>query len=97
MIINWILIVQFSFSEALANINTTTPSFPPYSAHAAFAPVSGRAGGIGATVAPHSLHSSVRSWDFKAPNSYPSPPCEDSFMSWDPSRRSTDWAQPSGL
>ncbi|KAI0699555.1 hypothetical protein BC835DRAFT_538584 [Cytidiella melzeri] len=90
-------------SEALANVNTTTPTFNPFGPHhATYAPslpstASGRTGGMTATVAPHSLHASVRSWDFKSASSYPSPPCEDSFMSWDPSRRSNDWPQSSGL
>ncbi|KAI0093057.1 hypothetical protein BDY19DRAFT_405215 [Irpex rosettiformis] len=89
-------------SEALANVNTTTPTFSPFGPQSNFAPPlpqasASRQNNVAVTVAPHSLHASVRSWDFKSTNSYPSPPCEDSFMSWEPSRRSSDWAQSSGL
>ncbi|KAI0342114.1 hypothetical protein BDW22DRAFT_1429612 [Trametopsis cervina] len=90
-------------SEALANVNTTTPTFTSYAPphHSTFAtPLqnpSGRAANIGATISPHSLHGGVRPWDFKASASYPSPPCEDTFMSWDPSRRSSEWVATSGL
>ncbi|KAI0663599.1 hypothetical protein C8Q70DRAFT_368847 [Cubamyces menziesii] len=44
--------------------------------------------------APHALQS-PRAWDFKSaqPQSYPSPPWDDSFMSWEPLRQSSEWPQ----
>lgn len=51
-------------------------------------------GGPGpANVPSISAHSgnSLRSWDLHPPNSYPSPPGDDAFMSWEPPRRPADW------
>ncbi|KAI0753946.1 hypothetical protein BC629DRAFT_1554409 [Irpex lacteus] len=55
----------------------THPNFPPSLPATAS---TARPNNIPGTVAPHSLHASVRL-----------------LMSWEPSRRSTDWAQSSGL
>ncbi|KAI0355568.1 hypothetical protein OH77DRAFT_296569 [Trametes cingulata] len=42
---------------------------------------------------------SPRAWDFKHAHaqSYPSPPWDDSFMSWEPLRQPADWSQGAGL
>ncbi|OSD06775.1 hypothetical protein PYCCODRAFT_1359511 [Trametes coccinea BRFM310] len=44
--------------------------------------------------AQHALQS-PRAWDFKQaqPQSYPSPPWDDSFMSWEPLRQPPEWPQ----
>ncbi|KAI0630263.1 hypothetical protein C8Q77DRAFT_1160618 [Trametes polyzona] len=49
--------------------------------------------GAPATLAPGALQS-PRAWDFK---SYPSPPWDDSFMSWEPLRQPSEWPQGAGL
>ncbi|KAH8080262.1 hypothetical protein BXZ70DRAFT_640837 [Cristinia sonorae] len=84
-------------TEALANINIPSAIYSPYGA--ADSPMlvpnvmsyppslrspggsDGRPTHIG-SISPQSLHSS-RPWDPK-PSSYPTPPGEDSFMSWEP-------------
>ncbi|TFK90581.1 hypothetical protein K466DRAFT_583618 [Polyporus arcularius HHB13444] len=45
-----------------------------------------------ASLAPQALQS-PRAWDFKPtqPSAYPSPPWEDSFMSWEPIRHQPEW------
>ncbi|KAI8993109.1 hypothetical protein BD414DRAFT_412762 [Trametes punicea] len=46
------------------------------------------------SLAPHALQS-PRAWDFKQgqAQSYPSPPWDDSFMSWEPLRQPSEWPQ----
>ncbi|THH30783.1 hypothetical protein EUX98_g3406 [Antrodiella citrinella] len=82
-------------TEALANINIPSAIYSPYAA--ADSPISvpgmgypslrspgasdGRPSHLGG-VSPQSLHN-TRPWDSK-PSSYPTPPGEDCFMSWEP-------------
>ncbi|TCD69807.1 hypothetical protein EIP91_006120 [Steccherinum ochraceum] len=86
-------------TEALANINIPSAIYSPYAATDSPLSVppsmmvpypsplrsptgsEGRSSQLGG-ISPQSLHSS-RPWDPK-PSSYPSPPGEDSFMSWEP-------------
>ncbi|RPD74194.1 hypothetical protein L226DRAFT_509362 [Lentinus tigrinus ALCF2SS1-7] len=51
-----------------------------------------------ASLAPQAIQS-PRAWDFKhtQPSAYPSPPWEDSFMSWEPIRHQPEWPKSSGL
>ncbi|CDO74454.1 hypothetical protein BN946_scf184979.g9 [Trametes cinnabarina] len=92
-------------TTALGNIVTppeplfSHPPTPPYPRNAAY----GRLGQPGV----HPSHSgpmqsqtqqtlqSPRAWDFKQgqPQSYPSPPWDDSFMSWEPLRQPPEWPQ----
>ncbi|KAI0789138.1 hypothetical protein C8Q75DRAFT_174060 [Abortiporus biennis] len=76
-------------SEALGNINTSYST----STSAAMCQPSYRTTPA-ATISPQSLHG-VRPWDFKT-SAYPSPPSDDSFMSWEPTphRLSEHWPQP---
>ncbi|KAI0819982.1 hypothetical protein BC628DRAFT_1413377 [Trametes gibbosa] len=91
-------------TTALGNILTppepasSQPRTPPLPAPGAF----GRAAYTGerhpqnapaAALAPGALQS-PRAWDFK---SYPSPPWDDSFMSWEPLRQPSEWSQGAGL
>ena len=87
-------------SEVLGNVNSTTSALSTYggvavpntSAFAMQNPMASRAQVLSGTISPQSLHSNSRqAWEYKAP-SYPTPPSEDSFMSWEPHRRSTEWS-----
>ncbi|GJE95473.1 Zn(II)2Cys6 transcription factor [Phanerochaete sordida] len=79
-------------TEVLANANSPLAAFQPYQSHPAYA-----APAAHATVSPHALQLNTRPWEYKASAAYPSPPCEDAFMSWEPTRRPTDWPQPPGM
>lgn len=88
-------------SEILANISTPVTSYPTFNQHQPpmSYPASSRPGtnalSMEPTVSPQALHG-VRPWDFRGQsqsNSYPSPPSEDSFMSWEPVSRRPDWPQ----
>ncbi|KAI0675212.1 hypothetical protein C8Q78DRAFT_964694 [Trametes maxima] len=74
------------------------PRTPPLPANALFGrtayPGSHPPNASTASIPPQALHS-PRSWDFKhnQPQSYPSPPWDDSFMSWEPLRQPTEWPQ----
>lgn len=88
-------------TEALANVASPMLAFQPYQSHPAFpaapSPIGGSAQPMHATVSPQSLHPSMRPWEYKTSSAYPSPPCEDAFMSWEPTRRPTEWSQPPGI
>lgn len=100
----WIVMliaVLYITSEALANVNSPVVTFPPYHSHPSFSAAGpsqiGRGQAMNATVSPQSLHPNMRSWEYRSSSAYPSPPREDSFMSWEPTRRSTEWSQSPGL
>ncbi|KAL1939901.1 hypothetical protein VTO73DRAFT_9601 [Trametes versicolor] len=74
------------------------PRTPPLPVPGAFgrAPYTGERhsqNGAAVALAPGPLQS-PRAWDFK---SYPSPPWDDSFMSWEPLRQPSEWSQGAGL
>ncbi|KAI0070180.1 hypothetical protein K474DRAFT_1609180 [Panus rudis PR-1116 ss-1] len=91
-------------TETLTNLNAPMPSFSSYP-HEQPVPTVGpncpfpyhsRAGSQQSlpainTISPQALQG-VRNWDYRS-SSYPSPPCEDSFMSWEPSSRRPEWPQ----
>ncbi|KAK7692747.1 hypothetical protein QCA50_004380 [Cerrena zonata] len=88
-------------TEILANISSPVASYPTFSQHqhqpqmsyAASSRSSANALTMEPTVSPQALQG-VRPWDFRGQsNSYPSPPSEDSFMSWEPVSRRPDWPQ----
>lgn len=64
-------------------------------------PFAGARAGLGVPPPSQSTHAiqSPRAWDFKQaqPASYPSPPWEDSFMSWEPLRHQNDWPKGGAL
>ncbi|KAM5531669.1 hypothetical protein V8D89_014658 [Ganoderma adspersum] len=64
-------------------------------------PFAGARPGLGVPPPSQSTHAiqSPRAWDFKQaqPASYPSPPWEDSFMSWEPLRHQNDWPKGGAL
>ena len=87
-------------SEVLGSVNTSATAMPPYggvsvpsgSAYTLQSQVPSRSQTLSGTISPQSLHNNSRhQWEYKSP-SYPTPPSEDSFMSWEPHRRSTDWS-----
>lgn len=91
-------------SEALANVNTPSLNYPPYanlntSAFSASQPLPIiRTHTVSnGTISPQSLHPNTRPWDYKSSSAYPSPPCEDSFMTWEPTHRSSEWPQSAPL
>lgn len=86
--------------EVLGSVNTSDATLSSYGgvvvpSGAAFTlqgQMPSRSQTLGGTISPQSLHNDPRpQWEYKAP-SYPTPPSEDSFMSWEPHRRSTDWS-----
>ncbi|KAH9858817.1 hypothetical protein C2E23DRAFT_21481 [Lenzites betulinus] len=93
-------------TTALGNILTppepisSQPRTPPLPAPGAF----GRQAYAGERHAPNAPAAALapqpgglqspRAWDFK---SYPSPPWDDSFMSWEPLRQPSEWSQGAGL
>lgn len=98
-----LIAVSRLYSEALANVTTPSLSFPSYNnhSHPAFPAQSspiGRPHNLTAsTISPQSLHPNMRPWDGKPSSAYPSPPCEDAFMTWEPARRPGDWSQSAAL
>ncbi|KAJ3554080.1 hypothetical protein NM688_g3290 [Phlebia brevispora] len=92
-------------TEALGSVNSSASALSPYanSSHAGLSASSGApfplhlhqmdscAPILSGTISPQSLHAAVRpSWAASSP--YPTPPSEDTFMSWEPHRRPAEWS-----
>ncbi|KAI0769716.1 hypothetical protein BD413DRAFT_613740 [Trametes elegans] len=91
-------------TTALGNIisppePSSQPRTPPLTAsglfgHPSYAGVRQPQNGAAAPLTAHALQS-PRAWEFKQSQaqSYPSPPWDDSFMSWEPLRQPSEWPQ----